>query len=727
MTKRAAMRRAGWHGLLAAAYGAALAVLPLLLDRAAYLRDDMETQFVPTLMAVGRTLWTVGQVPLLTLHSWAGGNLAGEFQYALFNPVILALYAVLPAFDSQAAAAAFLCVALAGVLTAGGFALARAFDLPAGLAHVAAAAIGGNAFLHYWFASSWFPGFSSTAFMVWAMAFVVTAHRGRGPFLGCVVAVYLVTTAGWPQAVIALGAFTLAWLIALQRGGFGWRRVLDTGIAALLGVLAGAIAVGPLLGVAEVARRSTEIGNAGLLVANLRDILSLSSPFHFAVMIFIDNKPLLVQAPVFHAAWFVLPLLALLDWRRLRWRDPVVVALTGFAALMLIATQGPSQLLWMRYPIKFLPYFQIAVVLLALRLLHDAGFAAPSPRRRAVLGLLLGVSTLSALQSAPAFLPLHLAFAAFCAVAMLTLQRERSPRAVAGVLFGATFGVAAMLRTTVPGPLLPEGGVFRPFGVPREAAGPPSLTTVPSSYDLVLAAPEPGAWPPEAFRELPFGQIGLQQARATLGGYSPIGHRGLSPLFCRDNSSRWACPDAVARLQRNDPGTGVPPADLFRIARVVVERDPSFEEAGASLVPPWKEVASSAHAVTYERPLPNAALPGSLAWPMVGLRAEAIGPASAEREALRLSDRDPVVTRLVFARAYWPGYAARLNGVPLPVRAHDGIFVAVDLPPGVRDGDLVLSFTPAGLQEGIAVSLAAILAALAHAAFLHGARPRRRI
>ncbi|MGG5823250.1 hypothetical protein [Falsiroseomonas sp. HW251] len=303
-------------------------------------------------------------MPLLTLHSWAGGNLAAEFQYALFNPVMLALYAVLPAFDDQAAAAAFLSIALSGVLTAGGLALGRALGLPVGLAHVAATAIGGNAFLHFWFAVSWFPGFAATAYLVWAMAFVAIAHRGRGTFLGCVAATFLTTTAGWPQAVVALGAFTFVWLVALQRCQ-GWRPALDAGSAALLGVLTGAVGIGPLVGVAEVARRSTEIGNAGLLVANLRDVLSLSSPLHFAVLPFFDHATLL-QAPVFMAAWFVLPLAALIDWPRVSWKEPEVATLVGFAGLMVLATQGPSQLLWMRYPIKFLPYVQIGAVLLVL-------------------------------------------------------------------------------------------------------------------------------------------------------------------------------------------------------------------------------------------------------------------------------------------------------------------------------------------------------------------------
>ncbi|MGG5823249.1 hypothetical protein [Falsiroseomonas sp. HW251] len=200
----------------------------------------------------------------------------------------------------------------------------------------------------------------------------------------------------------------------------------------------------------------------------------------------------------------------------------------------------------------------------------------------------------------------------------------------------------------------------------------------------------------------------------------------MSPLFCYDNYSRWVCPETGERIRRPDLATGAPLADLFRIRRIIVERSPGLAGTAAAMGLPWREVAASDHALFFERPLPNASLPGSLSWPVVGLRAEAAGPATARREALRLSERDPAVTSLIFARAYWPGYAATLDGAPLPVRAHEGVFVAVDLPRGVASGELTLIFTPAGLREGLFLSGIAIVVAMTHLLLLHGAQVRRR-
>lgn len=345
-----ARRDAQGHLVLAMVLGALLMAVPPLLDSGGYFRDDMEAQFMPTLTAIGHGLWHGELFPLLTLQTWVGGNLAGEYQYGLFNPVLLALYAVLPAFGTQDTGAAFLAVSLGAILAGGSFSFARALGLDVLLAHVAAVAIAGNSFLAYWFAASWFPGFSSIAFMVWAMAFLIRAHESPMAFLAAGAAVFLTATAGWAHTVIALGAFTAAWLIALWRSS-GWRPAIDVALAALFGLACAAVAIGPLMGMVGPSDRPAPILNNGFLVANLRDVLSLSNPLHLAIVPNFGGRPPLIPAPIFHAAWFILPILALADWKRMRWDEPRLLALLAFAGLMVIGTQGPSQLLWMRFPI----------------------------------------------------------------------------------------------------------------------------------------------------------------------------------------------------------------------------------------------------------------------------------------------------------------------------------------------------------------------------------------
>jgi hypothetical protein len=69
---------------------------------------------------------------------------------------------------------------------------------------------------------------------------------------------------------------------------------------------------------------------------------------------------------------------------------------------------------------------------------------------------------------------------------------------------------------------------------------------------------------------------------------------------------------------------------------------------------------------------------------------------------------------LVVARAWYPAWLARLNGVPLRVRPLAGALIAVDLPPQAR-GRLILSFWPAGLTAGLALAALGALLVVAGA------------
>lgn len=385
--------------LLAAGYGLGIALLPLLAGPGKYFTDDMESQFVPALYAIGATLRAEGAVPLFTAQTWFGGSLAAEFQYGLFNPVLLLAYALLPGFATLTGAAAFLGAVFTALLSAGGFLLARALRIAPPLCHAAGFAIASNGFLYYWLATSWLPAFTSVAFMLWAMAFLVGAHRGAGGFLATGAGVYLTVTAGWPQTVLVLGLFVACHCAALALTG-RWRDAAWPALAAALGVGAAAVALLPLFGMAEVAQRLSGVVAGGAMVPDLGDVLAVSQPFHFGYLMHFDGYSAL-PAPMFHAAWFVLPVACLLAWGRVPWRDPTLRTLLAFTALTLLATQGPSQFGPLRWPVRFLPYFQVGLVLLTLLMVARAGFAPLDAVRRRLLAGAVLVSTLLAWQSVP--------------------------------------------------------------------------------------------------------------------------------------------------------------------------------------------------------------------------------------------------------------------------------------------------------------------------------------
>lgn len=340
---------------------------------------------------------------------------------------------------------------------------------------------------------------------------------------------------------------------------------------------------------------------------------------------------------------------------------------------------------------------------------------------------MLGVAAISSIQGLPAAVAVHLAVALILGVTALRLQRGmlHNPKAVALTLLATTWFIAAVTRAAFQSPVLPGAGVFAPWNAPREVAITSPLGSVPPTYEFHAAGQAMIDGPPSRFNDILFGQMGLSQGRALVNGYSPVGHYGLSRLLCW-HGARWTCPDSTLRMLRVDDATGLTFAELMRVRRIVVERGEHLARVEGRMPTPWRMTGETPFAVTFERPLPNAHLPGSVAWPIAGVRIEPIGEPTARREALRVVRTEAAAQTIVFARTAWPGYRAMLDGTPVAVRSHADFLVAVDLPPGQGNSELVLSFAPAGFEAGRITAGAAALALLIYAAFLHGAIRRRR-
>src|SRR4051812_1345617 len=162
--------------------GIGVSLIPWLFRERFYFHDDVQHQHLPIFLHIGRLL-RAGETPILSLGNFTSGNLLGEYQFALLNPVSLALYTALPSIPSLTTAALVLACFYYGVLASGTYVLARSYDVERSGAVLAALVIASNNLISYWFASSWFPVFVSIAWLVWAWAFLVRAERSRVDWL----------------------------------------------------------------------------------------------------------------------------------------------------------------------------------------------------------------------------------------------------------------------------------------------------------------------------------------------------------------------------------------------------------------------------------------------------------------------------------------------------------------------------------------------------------------
>jgi hypothetical protein len=676
--------------------GVLIGIVPWLMNSRAYFLDDNEAYFIPTFAAIGASLLH-GHMPLVTVQSYVGGNLLGEYQYALFNPVTLLGCIALALLGNMAGGAAVLAIAHYAILCAGVFALARACSISRSSSVVAAVAFTCNNFVFYWLATGWFCNFIGLAWFAWAMAFMMRAHEGRGRWLLAVAFATMTLASGSYYVDLILALCVTLTALAWAKMRF-WRRAL---LVLLGGACAGLLAAPaglPLLAAMSVAVRAVQTVNTGFLVPNLASVLAVSSPFHLGILQNFNGDPV-ARTPMFFAGWFLLPVLPFIDWSRFRWNWPAIPIMAGLAAIALVGTQGPEQWGVIRWPFRFIPYFHLGILLVFAAAI-DSGIARPTPRRVAGALALVGLGALTSIQAQPMAWPLVLgAGALICsATVSLTLVGSSSLRLVAVLLLPGILLLAATRW------LIPENENVPNWRSPAEITRSADLDSVPVSYMMYLGSGRPAGGAFESKDGL-FGQMPLARGEAHALGYSPIGFRAFSERLCLLHG--FVCPDAVRRLSEDDPDTGLSVATLMRIGRLAVDRGEYLEQSAPWLARGWRRVGESKDVVFFERDPQPAWPPGSISWVSPNLQVRPAGHPRSEEESYEVVARSGHNDRMVFARLSWPGYEAEFGGRVLPIRRHLGFLVAIDLPDGEQVGTLVLRWKPPFLGLGAACAILA--------------------
>lgn len=685
---------------------AAMALIPVLRDRRFYLTDDSAAQFLPSWYHLGGLL-RAGEFPLLDPTLWAGGNIAAEALFGIWNPVLLAAMVFVSFVPDLVVASVAVKTFFLVLLALGVYGLAREYEVPRGLSAVAAVTVPFAGVTLYFDAASWSSGLTAFAFVPWFWWTLRRSARGELTPLIPFVAGYLAMTAGNPYG--ALGACLAVVGLAVE---FGWtkrwapvRRTLLGGIA--VGLVAPLTYLPLVLTQSVTYRSDSKIGNSGLMVPGLGDLLNASTP-SFAAWVDAFEKPYLT-VPATYLAWYALPLLPWLRYQAIVRAFSSRMAVPVYTVIGLAFSVGPSEAWMFRWPLRVVPYFVLpAAILLAIALAQ--GLAADHRRRRAggsFLIILAGAWLAEATR--PDLVKAHLVGILLVAVltAGVVAAWLRSRRAASSVLLA---GCVAVLAFQVV--VFPRNTNLNDYRFPTDAAATgaalvpryPGTMLQVANNAAVVHSPNPGTLSSEVMFGNMLQAVGVQAVTSYYG----MGFKAFTDSLCIEFNGS-VCPDALRRAFA-PAAPGAPPlADLLRLETVVVQN--GLPGVGDVAVPDGWRVAERTAAVTVLRrdavlPHPEGRLADVPAGTVVaddvaGLRDEAVritgGPGGA----------------LTFARLAWPGYTARLDGTAVPVRQGPAGLLVVDVPPGAHE--LTVSWSPPAVGPSALAALLGAALAVAHA------------
>ncbi len=639
-------------------------------------KDDFAISILPVFTDIARA-WRAGEWPLLSQGSWVCGNLAGEYQYGTFSPVVnlAALFAdALP--GSLPAKAAALALPHVGLLAAGGYLLARRREVGPALATTVAMVGALNGWNLAWGATDWFGALAANAWLPWCWwAFEGALRPGETRFSRRVLwpagTVFGLLTGGFPYTVGMLGLVT-AWL-----GVRTWARTrrllapwpLAAGWAAGLALSAPAwLSLLEHMAGSDRARGAHVVASAW--VVPWRALAGLVNPAW--TVPWADFSGRYHPRPALELAGGLVPLALLAAGlragrgrvvRRLGWD----LALTGATLALCVL---PSVGLF-RWSFRWLPLFHLALALTAAR----AG------------RFILGAPSVGAGGGQPG--------------GALGTGRPTWAAVVPWLPAAATLGALWWTYTTVgTNPGVPHYPFTDNLRVPAPLTPGRLYLTLHREpyfyYTVAERAPvgfgatvRPGATPLYA--------PGLR----FINGYSPIMAAGVGRRL--DMETHGFVPEPAARqLAAEELG----PEGL--LARLGVDGLIVADPYPVEVQPPegeWELVHADAEGRVYHR---RGAPPAEV---------RALTPGGGTTVRVLENGRQRVVAEVTAAgaatvalrRPFFPGWRATLDGRALPVSSSDGLFPTVDLPAGAR-GRLVLSYRPRAVVLGAALALAGAVA-----------------
>ncbi len=690
-------------GALAAVLAVAIAATGLLASRRFFLIDDYATQFIPVFREIARLLGQ-GHYPLLTDRIWNGGALLQEYQYAVFNPVSMLLYVALGHLDDLATAAAIYSLVHIGILSGGAYFLCRMLGCAPRHAFLAAVLAPLSDWIFYWGATNWIPGLVSMAWLVWAWGFLVLTFRrpGFAPAAAAAAAVAMTFLSGWPFANLGLVISLIVAAEVFLAAGEPWR--LRPAAWVMVALVAGALLAAPaILPLALYATHTDRGTGPGAWAADVPALLGVGVPYFITHWRVEPSGIRTVWYPMVYVAWFAPLALANADWRHL-WKFHATRLVVGAGVAFAALSMFPA--IWQfRYMFRFLPYYQFAVLVLASLALSRADEQRKGWSLMAITAVIAGGVWLAMCQTPPLrhfFVGVAVGLAAAGWIGGRLVGR-RDLRWTVFALVAGVIAFEAVLWRTVDGhyPRFPNN-----WSPPTTSAVPGHANGAgPTRYAIFrpfASDPGPQFW-------LTFGKdnTALQQPGTSILGYTPMSDQPFYRYFCARHFGT-ECADVVARVTARIPPTNRDVIDLMSVDEVVIQTEKDAQAFRAAAGPGWTESRAAAGAWRYTRLHPV----GLVSWTSPGVGAAVISRAPTR---IVLSARNDAATQgtLVLARAWYPGWSARLNGVPVTARPLAGVLVSVQLPPHSQ-GRLEVSFWPSGLTAGLVLAaVGALLLALA--------------
>lgn len=671
------------------------AVLPLAATHTFYFWDDTAAAAAGVWYRVAESVLN-GELPLLNLDMWRGGNFAAEAATGMFNPVMLALMLGTYPIDDIAIAMTVAKTVLLLIAASGVYVLARGFGAARWMSATAGVALSLSGWAIFMDGAAWINGTAIMAFAPWAwwaLRRCVRPHLRTRDVLIAVLLSSLLPSTGNPYGLLVLALLFLA----LGVESLVLRLPKRLYVLVLIGLsvlLLSVIVYLPFVLTSPYGNRiDSGVGNDEFLAVSLSDLSGMSTPSHIPS---IQMWGSFMSFPGAYLAWFLLPLLPWLRWERLRTQWKTLTSLMVFGSVTLILVLGPSQLWMFRWPARLLPFLYLAIIV-CFAVAATPGLAHTKRLLRTLISICIVLfGAWIAVSDKPHLIRWHVAATVAVILAVLAVThwaRSEWLRTVIMMLTTLAFLCMQLL-------ISPNNANVADYRLPTSKAELKERFALYSD-GLVVQVFDVGTESNERSPSGPWSNVLPGNMPAIAGypsttAYSGIGFTKLDDAMCTTYNG-GSCSELWTRLwQVPENGEGQILADLLGADTVVVtpEAQQPLEAPAGWIAAPNDE--GGAQKFTRN---PAHSREGTVTVTDDGITVTSSEQVGSVGE--RLTVDTTASGRLYFGRIAWPGYSVELNGDSLPTEVGPAGLLTITLPEGLHGAQIAVRYSPPGFGVGL--------------------------
>lgn len=703
------------------------AALPLLVNRGYYFVDDTQAGAFGQWYEIGTRILE-GNWSLINPLVWQSGNYLAEGAWGIFSPVLwlVGLWSHWAGNALVFSTVVKVICLVAGSL--GTYLLARTFQVTRAWSAAVAAAVPFAGVTFYLDATTWVNGL--LAWSMWALAFGLTRRAvfwAKSPTLAILACIGTVGI-GYVHATIFLAIALLATIIE----AFVARHRASIIRAFLIAFGAGFFAIVvhlPGLLTASTSGRRQDIVNTGLLTVDLSGLVASATAVGIPqVGMYGAYFP---SAPLVYTSW-MLPLFAFIAWRRLM---PLLATRLSVVMLLGVALLGvllPSDVGPLRIPVRMMPYFTVALLLILAIGMSLARVETISRRRfLAAAGYTVFAGVLTVYQGPQHAKVIMAAVIGVVAVLWIIYRigsptglpavparwRDRGRKAQGWIVPG--LAIAVTVGFIYPQHVVHPAAPLLDYQVPHLVEDYRALLTEAEGDVLVVGGPlnsqiNSADWP-----ETTVANLWYIPDAPVQNAYTSVFYPGYGDALCMQYQG-VTCADLLPKLFNSNTDTGQDLADDLGVSSVLIVKSTVEEELWSVTPEGWHVAADTelTRLIVRDEPVAGA---GSVVWHSEGTQVTVLNEDDMG-VSFRVDEVGPDGGEVALSRIAWPGYV--VDGGTLSTELVNDFMMGIDIPADSAGEVVTVAFRAPGWPMQVASGILLVILLLGWGLMRFLIRPR---